>query len=123
MASAAASALRISTAPGSETRARIPEWPGAIESSSSSASSLRWCSWRILPVAAPAAPSAAALPMIDGGKMTPSAMPPTRPHLSPDLVLWSVAFWISSLPSASRLTTTTPSISTVRPSSTDFSAS
>ena len=32
----------------------IPEWPGAMESSSSSASSLRWCIWRTLPVAAPA---------------------------------------------------------------------
>ena len=110
MASARASALRIFTAPGSETSAMIPEWPGAIESSSSSASSLRWCSWRTLPVAAPAAPRAAALPRMDGGKMTPRAMPPTSPHLSPDRVLWSVAFWMSSFPSASRLTTTTPSI-------------
>ena len=50
-------------------------------------------------------------------------MPPTRPHLSPDFVLWSVAFWTSSLPSAERFTTMTPSISTVRPSSTDLSAS
>ncbi len=45
------------------------------------------------------------------------------PHFRPFFVEWSVAFWISSLPSASRLTTTTPSMATCRPSSIDRSAS
>ena len=61
--------------------------------------------------------------MIDGGKIRPSATPPTTPHVRPRRVLWSVAFWISSVPSASRLTTMTPSISSVLPSSIDLSAS
>ena len=61
--------------------------------------------------------------MIEGGKTTPSAAPPTMPHFRPFLVEWSVAFWISSLPSALRLTTMTPSMATVRPSSIDFRAS
>ncbi len=45
------------------------------------------------------------------------------PHFSPFFVEWSVAFWMTSLPSSSRLTTITPSIATVRPSSIDFRAS
>ena len=55
--------------------------------------------------------------------MTPRAMPPTTPHLSPERVLWSVAFWISSFPSSPRFTTTTPSMATVAPSSTAFRSS
>ena len=55
--------------------------------------------------------------------MRPSATPPTNPHLRPWRVEWSVAFWISSSPSVSRFTTMTPSISKLRPSSTDLSAS
>ena len=74
-------------------RARIgderdePGMPGAIAVSNRSASFLRWCNCRSLPPAAPAAPSTAALPRMDGGKITPSTTPPTTPHLSPDLVL------------------------------------
>ena len=75
------------TTPGSDTSATVPERPGATAFSSSSASSLRWCSCRTLPVAAPAAPRAAALPMMDGGKIAPRAMPPTQTHLSPERVL------------------------------------
>src|SRR3954452_22250107 len=115
-------ALRILTSPGSETSARMPECPGAMAFSICSARSERCLRCRILPAAAPAAPRAAALPRIEGGKTTPSTTPPTTPHLRPDFVLWSVAFWISSLPSAPRCTTITPSISR-RSSSIAFSAS
>ena len=45
-------------------------------------------------------PRTAALPMIDGGKIRPRATPPTTPHFRPCRVLWSVAFWTSSVPSA-----------------------
>ena len=51
----------------------MPKWPSAIAFSSSSASSLLWCSWRSAPVAAPAAPNAGT-PDDDGGKI------PVRPH-------------------------------------------
>ena len=62
-----------------------PRVPGGDRGLQPSASSLRWCRCRSLPPAAPAAPSTAALPMIDGGKITPSTTPPTTPQVSPDL--------------------------------------
>ncbi len=67
-------------------------------------------SLRSLPSTPPTTPAPTAPAMRVGGKKMASTTPPTAPHLTPVLVLWSVIFWILTLPASSVLMTSTPSM-------------